>query len=495
MAAGAQLITYAHRLAGSLVGLRELLDGPLAGVFEGVHVLPFFTPFDGADAGFDPVDHTAVDPRLGSWDDIRALAAGHDVMADLIVNHVSAGSAPFQDWLAHGEDSAFSGMFLTLAGVYPDGVTERELVGIYRPRPGLPFTPVALADGTHRLMWTTFTSQQIDIDVTHPRGRAYLSRVIETLAAAGVTQLRMDAVGYAIKTPGTSSFMTPETVAFIRELTAEAHERGLRVLVEVHSHWRRQVDIAREVDLVYDFGLPPLILHALITGDGAPLREWWAQRPRNAVTVLDTHDGIGVIDVGADRDDVARAGLLGEHEIEALVAAIHANSGQTSSLATGAAASNLDLYQVNCTFYDALGRDDSRYLLARALQLFTPGIPQIYYVGLLAGTNDMELLARSGVGRDVNRHHSSAGEVAAALQRPVVRTQLELLRARRSPAFTGEWSVSGSVDAPKLRFSGPAGEQASLACDLRSGAFEAVVRDADGERRVVAPAALGAIAG
>ena len=495
MRSGAHLITYADRLAGSLGGLRDLLDGPLAGVFAGVHVLPFFTPFDGADAGFDPVDHTAVDPRLGSWDDVRALAAGHEVMADLIVNHISADSAPFQDWLAHGDASPFAGMFLTLAGVYPDGVTEHELTAIYRPRPGLPFTPVALADGTHRLVWTTFTSHQVDIDVTDPRGRAYLSRVIETLAAGGVSQLRMDAVGYAIKTPGTSSFMTPETVAFIRELTAEAHELDLSVLVEVHSYWRHQVDIAREVDLVYDFGLPPLILHALTTGDGAPLREWWAQRPRNAVTVLDTHDGIGVIDVGADRNDHTRAGLLGEHEIASLVQTIHANSGQTSSLATGAAASNLDLYQINCTFYDALGRDDSRYLLARALQLFTPGVPQVYYVGLLAGSNDMELLARSGVGRDVNRHHYTPDELAAALERPVVRTQLELLRARSSPAFGGEWSLGGSIDAPELRFAGPAGERATLACDLRSGEFEAVVRDADGERRIVPPAALSGVAG
>lgn len=487
MRAGVHLIAYADRLAGSLRGLHELLDGPLAGVFTGVHVLPFFTPFDGADAGFDPVDHTAVDPRLGTWDDVRALAARYEVMADAIVNHVSADSPQFRDWLERGDASPYAGMFLTLGGVYPDGVTEEELLGIYRPRPGLPFTPVTLAAGTRRLAWTTFTPQQIDLDVAHPRGRAYLGEVLRALAAGGVAVVRMDAVGYAVKTPGTSSFMTPHTFAFIRSLTEEARGLRLEVLVEVHSYWRRQVEIARQVDLVYDFALPPLILHALTTGDGAPLRAWWEERPGNAVTVLDTHDGIGVIDVGADQADRSLGGLLGQKEIDALVEAIHANSGGTSARATGAAASNLDLYQVNCTFYDALGRDDRRYLLARALQLFTPGIPQVYYVGLLAGANDMELLARTGVGRDVNRHYYTRQEVLKALERPVVRTQLDLLRARSRPAFGGEWSLDGTEAAPELRFRGPTGEAAVLACDLHSGTFEVWVRDADGEDRITPP--------
>ena len=482
MRAGAHLIAYADRFGGTLRGLRELLDGPFAGVFAGVHVLPFFTPFDGADAGFDPVDHTAVDPRLGDWGDLRALAATRELMADAIVNHVSADSPQFRDWRERGDASPYAGLFLTFGGVYPDGATEADLLGIYRPRPGLPFTPVTVA-GERRLAWTTFTPQQIDIDVAHPRGRAYLRDVLAALTAGGVSAVRMDAVGYAVKTPGTSSFMTPETFAFIRALTAEARALGLEVLVEVHSHWRRQVEIARQVDLVYDFALPPLVLHALTTGDGAPLRAWWERRPANAVTVLDTHDGIGVIDVGADPADRSLTGLLGEPEIDALVERIHANSGGTSARATGAAASNLDLYQVNCTFYDALGRDDARYLLARALQLFTPGVPQVYYVGLLAGGNDMELLASTGVGRDVNRHRYTGAEIEAALARPVVRSQLELLRMRSSPAFAGEWSLGGDDAAPELRFAGPAGE-AVLACDLRSGAFEAVVRDSRGERRL-----------
>ena len=107
-------------------------------------MLPFFPPYDGADAGFDPVDHTEVDARLGTWSDVARLAKDFDLMVDVIVNHVSADSPPFVDWLAHGGRSEYDGMFLTFAGVFPDGATEEMLLRLYRPRPGLPFTPYQL---------------------------------------------------------------------------------------------------------------------------------------------------------------------------------------------------------------------------------------------------------------------------------------------------------------------------------------------------------------
>lgn len=251
-----ELITYADRLGGDLSGLRRVLDGPLAGLFGGVHVLPFFRPYDGADAGFDPADHTEVDERLGTWSDISALSATYAIMVDVIVNHVSSSSPQFQDWLAGGAGSEFDGMFLTLGGVFPGGAREDDLLRLYRPRPGLPFTVYTLADGTKRLVWTTFTAAQVDLDVHHPATRAYLLRVLDRLAESGVARVRLDAVGYAVKTRGTTSFMTPETFGFIDEITAWCHERNLQVLLEVHSYYQRQIDIARQVDQVYDFALP-----------------------------------------------------------------------------------------------------------------------------------------------------------------------------------------------------------------------------------------------
>jgi sucrose phosphorylase len=471
-----QLITYADRLGGgSLNDLRALLAGPLAGVFGAVHILPFYFPIDGADAGFDPIDHTRVDPRLGDWADIAALAGDLGVMADVIVNHMSSDSPQFEDFSKHGSESKFDGLFLTQDAVFPNGITEAEQAAIYRPRPGPPFTRVALANGERRTLWTTFTPQQLDIDVRHPQGRAYLEAILRTLAGSGVSLIRLDAVGYAIKTAGTSCFMTPETFAFIDEFAALARTLGLEVLVEVHSHHRKQIEIAQRVDWVYDFALPPLVLHALFFKTARHLKAWIAMRPVNALTVLDTHDGIGIIDIGADASDrTARPGLVPPAELDQLVEIIHANSRGQSREATGAAASNLDLYQVNCSFFDAVGRDEQAYLLARAIQFFLPGVPQVYYVGLLAGENDMALLQRTRVGRDINRHHYSADEVALALRRPVVRRLIELIRVRNThPAFGGAFTLEAGNDDQRLAMRWVAGaHEARLAVDLETLVYE-----------------------
>jgi len=208
----------------------------------------------------------------------------------------------------------------------------------------------------------------------------------------------------------------------------------------------RQIEIASHVGWVYDFALPPLVLHAFAFGTAKYLKDWIRIRPNNAVTVLDTHDGIGIVDIAADPSDRAgHPGLVPPEQIDALVDHIHTASGGQSRAATGAAASNLDLYQVNCTFFDAMGRDERRYLLARAIQFFLPGIPQVYYVGLLTGHNDMQLLEYTGVGRDINRHYYSRSEVAAALNRPVVKDLISLIRLRNDhPAFSGVFSLQES---------------------------------------------------
>jgi sucrose phosphorylase len=364
-------------------------------------------------------------------------------MADLIVNHVSSRSPEFEDFRKHGDASQYADLFLTYGRVFPEGASEHNLLQIYRPRPGLPFTKTRLGDGSERLLWTSFTSEQIDIDVHSAAGRAYLEKILREFQAAGIRAIRLDAAGYAIKKPGSSCFMIPETFDFIGELTAQAHALEIEVLVEIHAYFQDQINIAQHVDWVYDFALPPLVLHALYTRNAERLKHWLTISPRNCVTVLDTHDGIGVIDVGPDRRGTEMLpGLLASEEIDNIVETIHARSNGESRQATGAAANNLDLYQVNCTFYDALGKNDEEYLIARALQFFAPGIPQVYYVGLLAGTNDLDLLRRSGVGRDINRHYYSQGEIDAQATRPVVQALFELMRFRNThPAFDGDFQL------------------------------------------------------
>ncbi len=452
LAAGPQLITYADRLGGSIAAVQRLLEGPLNGAFDGVHLLPYFTPFDGADAGFDPQDHAVVDARLGTWEDVRALSTDVTVMSDLIVNHVSAQSERYKDVLQRGDASPYAPMFLTLSAIYPDGATEDQLARIYRPRPGLPFTAMTWG-GTKRLVWTTFTPDQVDIDLRSDVAWEYLESVIDALIAGGVTMIRLDAVGYTGKVADSDCFMTDAAAAYTQRILDYAHERGATVLLEVHGHHTQQIEIAKTVDFVYDFALPPLVLHALHTGDLDPFGAWLTVRPGNAITVLDTHDGIGIVDVGASPLAPGVPGLLAPEQIDALVTTIHDASHGTSRAATGAAASNLDLYQVNCTFFDALGRDHAKYLLARLIQLMTPGIPQVYYVGLLCGEGDTELLRRTGVGRDINRHVFTDDEVAAALETPAVRAHLEALRVRKShQAFEGEFSYTFAGQVGTMRW-------------------------------------------
>lgn len=440
-----QLITYADRFGrGDLSGIRELLSGPLEGVFTGVHLLPFYRPYDRVDAGFDPIDHKSVDPRLGNWESIRSIAETHDVVADLIVNHISEESPEFKDFLEKGDDSPHAGMFLEFEDVFPNGATAEELLSIYRPRPGLPFTAFTRADRSRRLLWTTFTPHQVDLDVGSPDARAYLYEILERLARAGVGVVRLDAIGYVAKKAGTSCFMTAGTYEFVDELSEGVRARGMESLLEIHSHYADQLEASRAVERVYDFALPSLILHALYSGSAGALRRWLEISPRNAVTVLDTHDGIGVVDIGPSQ---GRPGLLSAADLDDLVEGIHQATGGESRLATGESASNLDLYQVNATYFSAVGRDADRYLLARLIQFLCPGVPQVYYAGLLAAENDMELLHRTGVGRDINRPYFSREAVDRALEKEVVQHLLALIRFRNThPAFAGEFALQAGQD-------------------------------------------------
>ena len=444
-----QLITYVDRIAHSdLKGLKQVLDTELRDLFGGVHLLPFYYPIDGSDAGFDPIDHGKVDERLGDWNDVKQIGKQYDIMADLIVNHMSAESIEFQDVLAHGKQSPYWDLFLTKDSVFPNGLSAEDQAKIYRPRPGSCFTTYTLADGTDVEFWTTFTSNQIDINVHTAAGQAHLNNVLNHFHESKVDLIRLDAAGYAIKKPGTSCFMIDESFAFVDELAKKANSLGMTTLAEIHSHYMTQIDIAKRVDMVYDFALPPLILHSLFSQDASALTHWLSIAPRNCVTVLDTHDGIGIIDAGPVGN---KAGLLNPAEIDNLVNRIHSNSKGESLQATGAAASNVDLYQVNCTYYDALGQNDIDYLIARSIQFFAPGIPQVYYTGLLAEPNAMELLNKTQVGRDINRPYLQVSDIQKSLLKPVVRALCELIKLRNNVnAFNGEFTMNSDNNVLQL---------------------------------------------
>lgn len=454
-----QLITYIDRLTGSdTQTLSRILNDQLTDLFSGVHLLPFYFPIDGSDAGFDPIDHTKVDSRLGDWNDVKELGKGYELMADLIVNHMSAQSKEFVDVLEKGKNSLYWDLFLTKDKVFPEGLSEVEREKIYRPRPGSCFTQFALPNNETADFWTTFTNNQIDIDVNSEIGKEYLSRILKTFSENNIKIIRLDAAGYAIKKAGTSCFMLDETFEFIDELSKTANDLGIETLVEIHSYYQTQIEIAKRVDRVYDFALPPLILHSIFTKNFTALTKWLKISPRNCITVLDTHDGIGIIDVGPMNGKV---GLLDDNEIDNLVKTIHVNSAGESQKATGAAASNVDLYQVNCTYYDALGQNDFDYLVARAIQFFSPGTPQVYYAGLLAEKNAMELLAKTNVGRDINRPYLDSANIAKALNNQFTKAMISLIQLRNNcDAFNGEFTVSS--DSSSLKMKWEKGEQSAM---------------------------------
>ncbi len=290
-------------------------------------------------------------------------------------------------------------------------------------------------------MWTTFSQEQVDIDVRSPHGKRYLDQILNQFHKAGIRSIRLAAAGYPVKKRGTSCFMIPETFDFIGKLTRRAHELGIEVLIDIHSQYLEEIQIAKQVDRVYDFALSPLVLQALYSGDTRRLKQWLEICPRNAVTVLDTHDGIGVLDVGPARTSPdGPPGLLSLEEINDLVEAIHEGSNGASLEAIGTAANNLDIFQINCTYYEALGRRDDDYLIARAIQFFAPEVPQVYYLGLLAGTNDLDLPRRTGEASDINRHYYTRAELHLRFEAPLVRALFDLIRFRNAhAAFAGNF--------------------------------------------------------
>jgi len=434
-----QLLTYPDSLGGDLGSIARLLDGPLAGLFRGVHVLPPF-PSSG-DRGFAPTTYREIDPRFGTWADIARMAERHDVVLDLMVNHISRRSAEFQDFERHGRRSRYADLFITLDKIWPGGEPRAsDVARIFLRKPNAPFTTITVrASGERERVWTSFGSadwsEQIDLDVRSPTTRALIADWLRFFAAQGARIVRLDAVGYVIKKPGTSCFMVePEIWEFLGWVAAEAAVAGLVVLPEVHDAYRTHERIAAHGMWTYDFVLPGLVLHAFATGEAQRLADHLARSPERVFTMLDCHDGIPI------RPDLD--GVLEPAEMLALAEAIERRGGNVNRILSAAAGAEVDVHQLNCTYYSALGCDDDRYLAARAIQLFAPGVPQIYYVGLLAGENDVAAVQRAGDGRAINRHDYTQDEVHGALRRPVVGRLLELVRLRNThPAFDGSLQV------------------------------------------------------
>lgn len=434
------LITYADTMGGNLQQLDRVLDECFSGAFGGVHVLPFF-PSSG-DRGFAVICYDSVDPKFGSWNDIDRLAGKYYLMADFMLNHVSIRCAEFQDYMKNGDASPYKNMFIHWETFWPNGEpTDDELNALYRRKADGPYLSFVREDGREVRLWNTFFQEQVDIDPNAEPTREYYRRNLRLLASH-VPLIRFDAFAYASKRPGSSCFFVePEIWDVLEAGMKPLRETGTEMLPEIHEKYTIQMKMAEKGHWVYDFALPMLLLHGLHFGRTDRLVHWLEICPRKQFTTLDTHDGIGLVDV---------EGLLSDEEIDATQELVDRLTAEVKlhrpfSSVVRVPGKPVQRYQMMTTYYSALGCDDRAYLLARTVQLFTPGIPQIYYVGLLAGKNDMEGLKNDPDIRTVNRHSYTREEIAAAVRRPVVRDFIKLLRFRNAcAAFDGEIAVTGT---------------------------------------------------
>ncbi len=422
-------------MGGTLATLTELLTHEMAGWFPGgVHVLPPFP--SSADRGFAPLRYDRIDPRFGSWSDLEALARLAPVTLDAMVNHLSRHAPEFRDFERHGRSSPHADLFLRPDKVWPGGeVPDEDLRRLVLRKPDHPFLDVAVSEtGVSDRVWATFgsgrnESEQIDLDWTSPLTQAMYESWFTTLAGAGVAEVRLDAVGYLAKRAGTSCFMVePEIWDAIGGLAAIAERHGLTVLPEVHAVPEVVERLDRHGYSTYDFVLPGLMLEALRTARPGRLVAHLTSLPTSRVTTLDCHDGVPI------QPDLV--GVVHETDLIELTDEL-VRRGANVSRILGAAERGIgfDAHQVNISYLDAAGGDDGM-VVARAVQLFAPGRPQVYYQGLLGGGNDTAAVEATGEGRSINRTDYSLEAVRRALRSDVTQRQQRLLRFRAAhPAF------------------------------------------------------------
>ncbi len=262
--------------------------------------------------------------------------------------------------------------------------------------------------------------------------------------------------------------MEPEIWELIAQCEEALEGTGSEILPEIHENYFIQKKLEEKDVYTYDFQLPMLILNAVYFGRTLYLKNWMKLCPRKQFTTLDTHDGIGVVDVRylmPDEEVLATKKRVFDENPD--IMEIHMRQDSQVDF------SKFDTYQICCTFYDALGGEDNRYLLARAVQFFAPGIPQVYYVGLFAGRNDFEFYRSTGQSRDINRHYYKLDEIAREFERPVVQKMNRLMKFRNShPAFQGEFRLL-DTDEFTLGLRWEKGDEfAQLVVDFRKLTFE-----------------------
>ncbi|BBW21994.1 sugar phosphorylase [Enterobacter kobei] len=405
------LITYADQFSAkgekALPVFTRFYNEWLARTFSHVHLLPFY-PWS-SDDGFSVIDYHSVAPETGSWQDVAALKQSASLMFDFVCNHMSAKSEWFANYLA--QKPGFDDFFISVD-------PETDLSAVTRPRALPLLTPFKLHDGSVRHLWTTFSDDQIDLNFASPQVLIAMVDVLLHYLAEGARYIRLDAVGFMWKIPGTSCIHLEQTHCLIQLFRAitDAVAPGTVIITETNVPHKDNIsyfgDGENEAQMVYQFSLPPLVLHAVHRQDVKALCQWAGSLalPSTKTTwfnFLASHDGIGLNPL---------RGILPESEILSLVEKLQ----QEGALVNWK--NNPDgtrsPYEINVTYLDALSSQDSpdderiaRFILAHAVLLSFPGVPAVYIQSILGSRNDYEGVERLGYNRAINRKKYTAGQV------------------------------------------------------------------------------------
>lgn len=438
----AVLITYGNSLLdGShkpLDLLHDFLLDRMQGVVNSVHILPFF-PYT-SDDGFAVTDFRKVDPALGDWPDIARIGSGFYLMSDLVLNHVSSQSAWFN---AYRQGQAPHDAFFFEARPGDD------LGAVVRPRTTPLLQQVETSRGP-RHVWCTFSHDQIDLNYANPEVLLEILRIVRFHVDQGVRILRLDAVAFLWKEVGTPSIHMPQTHAIIQllRLLADYAEETVILLTETNVPKAENLSYfgqSNEAHAIYNFPLPPLILHAMLSGSARYLRGWQAAMPPAppGCTYLNfsaSHDGIGMRPV---------EGLLPEAEIDRVIETVKSIGGLVSMRTSREGGEQV--YEINCGFYPAMAKsfdgagDDlhfDRFLASQTIVMSLEGVPAFYIHSVLATENDHEGVVRRGMNRAINRHRWHYPDLIARLDDPetpqaraLTAISDRLRRRARQPAF------------------------------------------------------------
>ena len=493
------LNAYPDSLGGKLSDIAVLLSSEdFRGAFGAFYILPSLFDTD-LDRGFS-VKSYGLNPELAKKKDLEALKdLGITLKLDFVLNHASVQSRQFGDLIENGESSKYRDFFIdwnrfweghgkmnTEGYIEPD---EEMIADMFFRKPGLPILMVEFADGTKAPYWNTFYQKiervggetrylgQMDLNVKSPLVWDFYEETLGKLAGYGASIVRLDAFAYASKEPGRRNFLNePETWDILERLAGIGGRLGLTLLPEIHAAYSERTfeRIADKGYPTYDFFLPGLVIDALESGDGSALARWALEikeKGLKLVNMLGCHDGIPLLDL---------KGMLSDERISELIDTVVSRGGLVKNLH---GKKNI-YYQVNATYYSALGESDGRLLLARAIQLFMPGKPQIWYLDLFAGANDTTAVEKAGPDchKEINRTNLTHAQIEEGLKRDVVRRQLEMLKFRASfPAFSFESLDSVCAEGSRLTLTHKNdGYTATLSCDLKTCAFEITGTDKDG---------------